>query len=1197
MSNYNLTNQTISSSFQQLLQKNEDSGTLVNGTGSLVDGLIISGTLSASFFVGDGSGITNLPFVSGSVGATGPQGPIGLTGATGATGLTGPQGVQGPIGLTGATGPIGATGPQGPQGPIGLTGATGPQGPQGVQGPIGLTGATGPQGPQGVQGVQGVQGPIGLTGATGAIPNTGSFVTTSSFEAYTSSTDDRLDNLEAVTGSYTLTSSFQAYTASTNGRLNSIEAKTGSFIVTASNDFSEITFTKDNTSTFLINATPRRVWETVKNVGSTTLAKGTPVYVSGSTGNASNVYPADAGDPTKMPAVYILDQQLTAGGEGYGILAGFINGVNTSAFAAGDSVYVAVGGGYTNVKPTGSALIQKLGNVISSAVNGSGVITGAGRSNDVPNIQTGYLWVGNGNGVATPTPTSSIQTDISGLVTTASFQTYTGSIDATLNGIFAFTSSANGRLNNIESNTGSYARIDVNNTFTGTQTFNNIAVNGTGSFGYIESVTGSAKIIGDAFIILNNDTPTERYAGIIVVDSGSANTTASFQFDGLTNDWFYEYTGSDPTNFGVVMFGPEYATKGSPIYLTDNRIPKGDGGHHLNDSNISDDGTTVSINGNTDVTGSVSATAGFVGNLTGTASFATSASYAQNAADLRGDFNSYTGSTDTRLNGIDAATASLQSSVSQINGFTSSYYIDSASFDARIDGIELLTGSYVTTSSFQTFTQSYQNDSASFNTRIEDLVNNTGSYTLTSSFNSFTQSYETDSASFDTRIDGLELLTGSYATTGSNIFIGNQTITGSLTVSSSTEFDLDVTGRVNISGPSTGQTPQLTITGSDGNSATYGRFSTQYRDSAGTIKSSYGQQLLSLNQNSQFISDFGSTDNGAFWNFYSSSFDIDVTISSNTDLWSTKGNKSPGISMWNGTEYVVPIQFRDGTNWGDGTMTFNVPLDISGSLRVSGNLDITDTFTASLTQGYVLVGGTNNRTYEVPTSSFIDTFNTSSLLPTASFNNFTQSYYSDSQSFDSRIDILYGLTGSFATTGSNIFTSNQIISGNLDVSGTFSASLQQGYVWVGDANGRTYTVATSSFGGGGGSGAGFPFTGSAEITGSLGVTGSIRASVKELTPSSNTASLNMNDGNFFILYLTSGSTTHINTTTIYPGQTMNLIVSQSSTGTGSINWGTNIKWIAGNKMQATPSASARDIVSFVTFNDDELFATNVKNLY
>ena len=128
-------------------------------------------------------------------------------------------------------------------------------------------------------------------------------------------------------------------------------------------------------------------------------------------------------------------------------------------------------------------------------------------------------------------------------------------------------------------------------------TFNNIYVNGTGSFALIESVTGSAKIIGDAYIILNNNTPAERYAGLVVQDSGSNGVTSSLEFDGQTNDWFYEYSddGGVTAEHGVVMFGPEYNTKGAPTYNTANTILKSNGGHHTLDSNITDDGSTVDI--------------------------------------------------------------------------------------------------------------------------------------------------------------------------------------------------------------------------------------------------------------------------------------------------------------------------------------------------------------------------------------------------------------------------------------------------------------------------------------------------------------------------------------------------------------------------------------------------------------------------
>ena len=164
----------------------------------------------------------------------------------------------------------------------------------------------------------------------------------------------------------------------------------------------------------------------IKNMSGGTIAKGTPCYITGSgtSGNLAGVWPADASNPLRMPAGVIAGETLTAGAEGIGLINGFISGVNTSAFAAGDSVYVAVGGGYTNVKPTGSSvLIQKLGNVEKSHVsNGSGVINGPGYYNEVPNIQQGYTWVGNGNGVATPVATSSIQNVVSSsFATSASF--------------------------------------------------------------------------------------------------------------------------------------------------------------------------------------------------------------------------------------------------------------------------------------------------------------------------------------------------------------------------------------------------------------------------------------------------------------------------------------------------------------------------------------------------------------------------------------------------------------------------------------------------------------------------------------------------------------------------------------------------------------------------------------------------------
>jgi len=80
-------------------------------------------------------------------------------------------------------------------------------------------------------------------------------------------------------------------------------------------------------------------------------------------------------------------------------------------------------------------------------------------------------------------------------------------------------------------------------------------------------------------------------------------------------------------------------------------------------------------------------------------------------------------------------------------------------------------------------------------------VFDSGSYTTTSSFNTFTSSYQTDSSSFNTRISSLTSATSSYvqnsqtssfATTGLNTFIGDQTITGSVNISGSLNANAQV---------------------------------------------------------------------------------------------------------------------------------------------------------------------------------------------------------------------------------------------------------------------------------------------------------------------------------------------------------------------------------------------------------------------
>jgi hypothetical protein len=159
---------------------------------------------------------------------------------------------------------------------------------------------------------------------------------------------------------------------------------------------------------------PKTIAEEVKNVSGGTLTKGTPVHITGSVGNLAEVIAADAA--TNYPAHFVLSQDLADDGEGLGIALGFINNVDVpdaSIYTEGQTVYLGASGGWVTTKPTGTNAIQNLGIIIKVNTSGnkiSGIIMGAGRANDVPNIPEGQTWIGNASGVATPTTLSDVAT-------------------------------------------------------------------------------------------------------------------------------------------------------------------------------------------------------------------------------------------------------------------------------------------------------------------------------------------------------------------------------------------------------------------------------------------------------------------------------------------------------------------------------------------------------------------------------------------------------------------------------------------------------------------------------------------------------------------------------------------------------------------------------------------------------------------
>jgi hypothetical protein len=134
------------------------------------------------------------------------------------------------------------------------------------------------------------------------------------------------------------------------------------------------------------------------------LTKGEAVYISGISGNTTIVSLADANDAAKMPAFGIVTADASSGNPATIANFGGLGTLDTSTFSEGDELYVSTTpGALTDTAPTGqTAQLQKIAKVTRSD-SGAGSITimGAGRSNAVPNLDNGNVFIGNGSNQAT----------------------------------------------------------------------------------------------------------------------------------------------------------------------------------------------------------------------------------------------------------------------------------------------------------------------------------------------------------------------------------------------------------------------------------------------------------------------------------------------------------------------------------------------------------------------------------------------------------------------------------------------------------------------------------------------------------------------------------------------------------------------------------------------------------------------------
>ena len=139
--------------------------------------------------------------------------------------------------------------------------------------------------------------------------------------------------------------------------------------------------------------------QTATNNSGSTIAKGTPVYQSGTAGQTIEITPAQAGSSSTMPAIGIVTTDIANGATGVVSIGGRITNLDTSAYSDGDTLYIGSSGSLVNSPPTGeNNLIQNIAKVVkTNASSGSIIVTGAGRSNATPNLNNGNFFLGNGS--------------------------------------------------------------------------------------------------------------------------------------------------------------------------------------------------------------------------------------------------------------------------------------------------------------------------------------------------------------------------------------------------------------------------------------------------------------------------------------------------------------------------------------------------------------------------------------------------------------------------------------------------------------------------------------------------------------------------------------------------------------------------------------------------------------------------------
>ena len=393
------------------------------------------------------------------------------------------------------------------------------------------------------------------------------------------------------------------------------------------------------------------------------------------------------------------------------------------------------------------------------------------------------------------------------------------------------------------------------------------------------------------------------------------------------------------------------------------------------------------------------------------------------------------------------------------------YESGSTKFGDSIDDIHSITGSVLVDGKVNA---SSLTGSINFTnlTNVPTLVSGSSQIEITGTtgYSTFSGSIASTDLSQNNRLNSIEGVTGSYATTGSNVFIGNQTVTGSLIVTNGITGSIDYSnitnkptlvsgssqisysGLTNIPNGIVSGSSQIDITGTTG----YSTFSSSLSSSIGSLSASFASTDLSQNNRLNSIEgvtgSYATTGSNQFKQsqtitgslivtgtvvsettpLVSGSSQINITGTTgystfSSSLSSSIGELSSSVASTNlgQNNRLNSIEGVTGSYATTGSNHFKQSQTITGSLIVTGTIVSETTPLVSGSSQIEISGTTGYSTFSSSLSSSIGSLSASIASTDLTQNN--------------RLNSIEGVTGSYATTGSNHFKQSQVITGSLTV--------------------------------------------------------------------------------------------------------------------------------------------------------------------